>query len=182
MMCFRSADAFRVLIVAALVFGATPALRAEHARIDLRVIGQGGKEVTATSDTDPPAGGRITPPVFKVKANQPLVLQFFFTNTDPHHDIDQVQIRYYVVRVEKLGRKPAATFADSTGRDKDSQPFVEPGVVSRGQFILDFKPETKVGTRLKFRVPAPGIYSVRVGSVGTQSDHEHFSAIDLVAE
>ncbi len=157
-------------------------MRAEHARIDLRVIGSGGKEASATSDTDPPAGGRNTPPVLKVKANQPLVLQFFFTNTDPHHDIDQVQIRYYIVRVEKLGRKPAATFADSTGRDKDSQPFVEPGVVSRGQFILDFKPETKVGTRLKFQIPAPGIYSVRVGSVGTQSDHEHFSAIDLVAE
>jgi hypothetical protein len=133
-------------------------------------------------DTDPPAGGRNMPPVFKVKVNQPLVLQFFFTNTDPHHEIEQVQIRYYVVRAEKLGRKPAASFRDSTGRENDSQPFVEPGVVTRGQFSLDFKPDSKVGTRLKFQIPAPGIYSVRVGSVGTQSDHEHFSAIDLVAE
>jgi hypothetical protein len=182
MVCFRSADAFRLLVVFVLVLGATPELYAEHARIDLRVIGLEGKEVTATSDTDPPAGGRNIPPVFKVKVNQPLVLQFFFTNTDPHHDIDQVQIRYYVMRVDKLGRRPAATFADGTGRAGDAQPFVEPGVVSRGEFSLDFKPETKVGTRLKFQLPAPGVYYVRVGSVGTQSDHEHFSAINLVAE
>jgi hypothetical protein len=182
MNCSRSAQAFCFLVLASLVFAATPTLRAEHARIDLRVIGAAGREVTATSDTDPPPGGRNMPPVFKVKVNQPLVLQFFFTNTDPHHDIDQVQIRYYVMRVDKLGRKPAATFQDASARAKDSQPFVEPGVVSRGEFSLDFKPETKVGTRLKFQIPAPGIYYVRVGSVGTQSDHEHFSAINLVAE
>jgi hypothetical protein len=170
------------LLVAGLFLSTVTAARAEHARIDLRVIAGPNKEASATSDTDPPPGGRITPPVFKVKANQPLVLQFFFTNTDPHHEIEQVQIRYYVIRVEKLGRKPAATFPDATGKGTDAQPFLEPGVVSRGRFTLDFKPDSKVGTRLKFQIPAPGIYSVRVGSVGTQSDHEHFSAIDLVAE
>jgi hypothetical protein len=181
MIRLRSA-ATGLVAIAALGLGATSAARGEHARIDLRVISGPGKEASASMDTDPPAGGRNTPPVLKVKVNQPLVLQFFFTNTDPHHEIEQVQIRYYVVRAEKLGRKPAATFQDSTRGEKDSQPFLEPGVVTRGQFSLDFKPECKVGTRLKFQLPAPGIYAVRVGSVGTQSDHEHFSAIDLVAE
>ncbi len=165
-----------------LLTSAATMARAEHARIDLRVIAGPNKEASSTSDTDPPPGGRITPPVFKVKVNQPLVLQFFFTNTDPHHEIEQVQIRYYVVRADKLGRKPARTFQDSSGKIDDAKPFLEAGVVSRGRFTLDFKPETKVGTRLKFQLPAPGLYSVRVGSVGTQSDHEHFSAIDLVAE
>jgi hypothetical protein len=182
MSCCPTTQLLGAFVFAAVMIGSVSAVRAEHARIDLRVIRPGGKEASATSDTDPPAGGRNTPPILKVKANQPLVLQFFFTNTDPHHDIDQVQIRYYIVRVEKLGRKPAVTFQDVSGRQKEAQPFVEPGIVSRGEFILDFKPETKVGTRLKFQIPAPGIYSVRVGSVGTQSDHEHFSAIDLVAE
>jgi hypothetical protein len=178
---FRSA-AIRLVMMPALLVGATSMVRAEHARIDLRVIAAPGKEASATSDTDPPAGGRNTPPIFKVKVNQPLVLQFFFTNTDPHHDIEQVRVRYYVVRVEKLGRKPAVSLHESNRPDKESQPFLEPGVVTRGHFLMDFKPECKVGTRLKFQIPAPGIYSVRVGSVGTQSDHEHFSAIDLVAE
>jgi len=179
---FSASFCTRLITLALLGAGTPSTLRAEHARIDLRVIAGPGKEASATSDTDPPAGGRNTPPVFKVKVNQPLVLQFFFTNTDPHHDIEQVQVRYYVVRAEKLGRKPAASLRESNGPDKESQPFLDPGVITRGQFVMDFKPECKVGTRLKFQIPAPGIYSVRVGSVGTQSDHEHFSAIDLVAE
>jgi hypothetical protein len=173
---------FPLLVAATCIFAAAQSARAEHARIDLRVIGADGKEVASTADTDPPPGGRITPPVLKVKANQPLVLQFFFTNTDPHHEIDQVQVGYYVMRVEKLGRKPAATFQNAGGSAKNPAPFLEPGVVARGQFTMDFKPDCKVGTRLKFQIPAPGIYYVRVGSIGTQSDHEHFSAIDLVAE
>jgi hypothetical protein len=180
-MTLGRSSAIRLVMIPVLLVGPTSVVRAEHARIDLRVIAAPGKEASATSDTDPPAGGRNTPPVFKVKVNQPLVLQFFFTNTDPHNDIEQVQIRYYVVRVEKLGRKPAASLHESNP-EKESQPFLEPGVVTRGHFLMDFKPECKVGTRLKFQIPAPGIYSIRVGSVGTQSDHEHFSAIDLVAE
>jgi hypothetical protein len=173
----------RALVAAGLLFVASPRplLHAEHARIDLRVIDK-GKEASATSDTDPPAGGRNVPPILKVKPNTPLVLQFFFTNTDPHHDIEQVQVRYYVIKAAKLGRKPAAVFQDASGREKESQPWLDPGVVTRGEFTLDFKPECRVGSRLKFQLPAPGTYSVRVGTVGTQSDHEHFSAIDLVAE
>jgi hypothetical protein len=181
-MHFCRFTAIHLVTFALLAVGTISAVRAEHARIDLRVIAGPGKEASATSDTDPPAGGRNTPPVFKVKVNRPLVLQFFFTNTDPHHDVEQVQVRYYVVRVEKLGRKPAVSLRESNGADKDSQPFLDPGVVTRGQFLMDFKPECKVGTRLKFQIPTAGIYSVRVGSVGTQSDHEHFSAIDLVVE
>ncbi|HEV8071193.1 MAG TPA: hypothetical protein VGP76_25995 [Planctomycetaceae bacterium] len=181
-MTFCRSIAIHLVMIPVLLVGATSVVRAEHARIDLRVIAAPGKEASATSDTDPPPGGRNTPPVLKVKVNQPLVLQFFFTNTDPHHDIERVQVRYYVVRVEKLGRKPAVSLHESNGPGKESQPFLDPGVVTRGQFVMDFKPECKVGTRLKFQIPAPGIYSVRVRSVGTQSDHEHFSAIDLVAE
>jgi hypothetical protein len=178
-MTFCRSTSIRLVMMPALLVGATSVVRAEHARIDLRVIAAPGKEASATSDTDPPAGGRNTPPVFKVKVNQPLIRQFFFTNTDPHHDIEQVQVRYYVVRAEKLGRKPAASSHASNGPDKKSQPFLEPGFVTRGQFLKDFKPDCKVGTRLKFQILAPGVYSV---CVGTQSDHEHFSAIDLVAE
>src|SRR5580700_10257110 len=122
MICPRVPAVLRLVTVAALMLAASPGARAEHARIDLRVIAAPGKEASATSDTDPPAGGRITPPIFKVKVNQPLVLQFFFTNTDPHHDIERVQVRYYVVRVEKLGRKPAVSLRDSNGPEKESQP------------------------------------------------------------
>jgi hypothetical protein len=55
-------------LVACLVLAAGPlAARAEHARIDLRVIhfdpttGADGDAVSAAADTEPPAGGRNTP-------------------------------------------------------------------------------------------------------------------------
>jgi len=175
---------WRLVLAVGIVCCATPSLRAEHANIDLRVIRQGEQreEVTAGADEDPPAGGENTPPVIKVKVNEPLVLQFILTNTYPHKVIEQVHVRYYVVRVKELGRKPAPSFRTRTGDAADALPLLEPGVVTRGEFTMDFKPKCRVGTRLKFQLTEPGIYSARVETLGTQSDHEHFSAIDIVAE
>ena len=172
---------FRAVVVLGLVLSATPALQAEHARIDLRVSGE-GKEVIATADQEPPAGGRNNPPVLKVHVNKPLVLQFILTNTYPHTVIEHVNVLYYVVRVDKLGRKAAPSFSERNGPDKNTQPILEPGVVTKGKFVADFKPDCRVGTRLKFQITEPGLYTARVETLGTQSDHEHFSAIDLVAE
>jgi hypothetical protein len=172
---------FRAFVAIGVVLSATPALQAEHARIDLRVIGE-GQEVYAAADQEPPAGGRNKPPVLKVHVHKPLVLQFFLTNTYPHAVIEHVKVLYYVVRVNKLGRKAAPSFSEPTEPDKNAQPALETGVVTKGQFVADFKPDCRVGTRLKFQITEPGLYSARVETVGTQSDHEHFSAIDLVAE
>ena len=47
---------------------------------------------------------------------------------------------------------------------------------------MDFRPGGKAGQRNTVRFDAPGVYLVRVESRLTQSDHEHFSAIDLVIE
>jgi hypothetical protein len=171
----------RAAIAAGVLLGATPSLMAEHARIDLRVSGA-GKEAAANADEEPPSGGRNDPPVLKVKVNEPLVLQFILTNTYPHRVIDHVTVRYYVVRVAKLGRKPPPMFRDSGGTDEKSLPLLEDGVVTKGEFIMNFKPDCRVGTRLKFQIAEPGFYSARVETINTQSDHEHFSAIDLTAE
>jgi hypothetical protein len=168
-------------IVVGVTLGATPALKAEHAEIDLRVSGQ-GKEATANADQEPPPGGRNDPPVLNVKVNKPIVLQFILTNTYPHRVLDHVTIRYYVVRVAKLGRKPAPSFRGSASPGEKSLPLLEEGVVTKGQVTMDFKPDCRVGTRLKFQIAEPGLYTARVETVNTQSDHEHFSAIDLAAE
>ncbi len=167
----------RAVVGIGIVLRATSALQAEHARINLRVSHQ-GQEVTATADQEPPAGGRNEPPVLKVNVNEPLIFQFYLTNTYPHKVIEHVQVRYYVVRVGKLGRKPSS-FRNWTGPDDNSQPVLEHGVVTEGQFTMDFKPDCRVGTRLKFKISEPGFYSARVETLNTQSDHEHFSAVDL---
>jgi len=171
---------FGAVVMIGVVLSATPAVLAEHARIDLRMNSE-GKEVNAVADQEPPAGGRNTPPVLKVHVNKPIVLQFILTNTYPHTVIDHVTVLYSVVRVDKLGRKAAPSLSERNGPEKDAQP-PESGVVTKGQFVMDFKPECRVGTRLKFQITEPGLYSARVETLGTQSDHEHFSAIDLVAE
>lgn len=174
----------RAVIALGVIFGATPFLHAEHARIDLRVIRQGnGEEVTSICDEEPPAGGSIEPPVITVKANEPLVLQFIFENIYPHRVVEGVRVRYYVTRVTELGRKPApSSIRDRTDADDETHPYLDEGVVTRGEFKMDFKPDCRVGTRLRFQITQPGMYSARVESLDTDSDHEHFSAIDIVAE
>lgn len=145
--------------------------RAEHARIELKLIhldaasGAEGDAVTAQADTEPPAGGINKRPLAKVKAGEPLALQFFLTNTYPHGVKKNVTVRYYVVREQKLGQKRV--------------PDLKAGAVTEGRFTMNFKPGCKVGSRVAFHIKEPGIYLLRVETLNTDSDHEHFSAIDV---
>jgi hypothetical protein len=166
----------RFCALALLCLAACPLLtRAEHARIDLRVMqrdpesGQVQKEETAAADQEPPTGGVQPRKLFEVKAGKPLLLQFHLMNTYPHGENKGVVLRYFVVRVKKVNQKEL--------------PPLDKGVVTRGQFTMNFKPKTLVGgARVQFTLPEPGIYLLRVDTANTNSDHEHFSAIDLRAK
>ncbi len=144
--------------------------RAEHARINLRVghlnpeTGQMSDDTHAAADTEPPLGGLNPRPVAQARVNEPLVVEFFLDNTYPHGEKKDVTVRYAVVREEKVGQK--------------TLPDLSAGVVS-GKFTLNFKPKCRVGARVAFTIKEPGVYLIRVDTVNTQSDHEHFSAIDL---
>jgi hypothetical protein len=61
-------------------------------------------------------------------------------------------------------------------------PDLKEGVLTQGSFTLNFKPKARVGARVTFKLSKPGVYLLRVQSENTQSDHEHFSAIDVQAE
>ena len=144
---------------------------AEHANISLRLLrldpatGLTNEEVSSQADQEPPQGGLVARPLLKVKAKEPLVLQFFFTNTYPHGINKDVTVRYFLVREDKIKQKQV--------------PDIAQGCVLQGEFRLNFKPKTRVGARVAFTGPPPGIYLLRVDSLNTSSDHEHFSAIDL---
>jgi hypothetical protein len=148
--------------------------RAEHASIELRVMrldpesGLSREEAKAAADQEPPAAGVHERPLFKVKAGEPLVLQFIYTNAYPHGVTKNVRIRYFLVRAEKAGQKTV--------------PPLDENVVTQGQFQMNFKPKGRVGARVAFTVREPGIYLLRVDSFNTNSDHEHFAAIDVKAE
>jgi hypothetical protein len=148
--------------------------RAEHANIDLHIIrrdratGSNKEEVTASALQDPPGENVKQRPQVKVKTNDPLTLQFILTNTYPHGEKKDVTIRYFVVREAKLQHKAV--------------PDLREGVVIQGQFTLNYKPKCRVGALQKFTIKEPGAYLLRVQTENTDSDHEHFSAIDILVE
>jgi hypothetical protein len=157
-----------------VAFVAVATARAEHAdillrlqRIDPATVAT-KDEVSSQADQEPPAGGHVNRPLIKVKAKELLVLQFFFTNTYPHGITKSARVRYFLARVDKVKQKHL--------------PDLTQGCVVDGDFQLNFKPKGKVGARVAFTAPPPGIYLLRVESLNTNSDHEHFSAIDVQVE
>ena len=144
---------------------AAPA-RAEHFEIELTVQTPREK-VTSHSDTSPPPQGLNPRPTCRAKRGEDLVLQFFFTSNFPHGTKKNVGVHYFIQRQHRA----------------DNQP-VEPVVrdVLSGKLVMNFKPDGRAGLRQQFRIDTPGTYLVRVESEQSDSDHEHFSALDLIVE
>ncbi len=156
-------------LVALALFGlalATTA-RGEHARINLDVVAPGGQE-TAFVDQTPPASGKNPRPVLKAKAGETIKIQWSYTNTYPKKTLENVVVHFFVAKEEKVGQKDL--------------PDLNGDVVLESAFEMDFKPGAKAGQRQTLRIDHPGAYLIRVETRQTNSDHEHFSAIDLVVE
>jgi hypothetical protein len=139
--------------------------RAEHAKIQLDVTGR-NDHVTAYVDQTPPDWGKNPRPVLKVRPNEPVKIQFMLTNVYPHKTLENVVVHFFVVREEKTGQKEL--------------PDLKGEVVLESAFDMDFKPGGKAGQRTSLRIAEPGSYLIRVETRNTQSDHEHFAAVDLV--
>lgn len=156
-------------IIATTIFAAAGAARAEHFEIQL-TLSTAAEKTTSSSDTNTPAQeqGFKPRPVCHGKVGEEVVLQFFCASNFPHNAIRNVTIRYYIVPEAKAGQ------ADIPSLDQ---------AVLQGHFTMDFKPDTgKVGLRQRLHIDKPGTYLVRIGSENSDSDHEHFSATDLVIE
>jgi hypothetical protein len=154
----------RLLLVIAF-FAAV--VRAEHFDITLTVEGD-GKKAEGYADDSPPPEGLHPRPVFRARADELLTLQFLMDYVNPH-DLDKhVTIRFFVAPEKKVGQKEV--------------PSPDEGAVVQGSFTMDFKPKSRLGLTQKFRVDRAGVYLLRLESVNSHSDHQHFSAIDLVIE
>jgi hypothetical protein len=156
-----------LFILAAALF--LPSLaRAEHFRIELTVKGA-TDEATAHSDTDPPPQGTQPRPVCHVKRGEDVIVQFFFSSNFPHDVQKDVTVRFFVAPEKAAGKK--------------SPPDASKPSIIESNFVMDFKPDTgRVGLRQRLHIDRAGAYLVRVGSEHSDSDHEHFAAIDLVVE
>ncbi len=157
---------FHCLLAAGVLVFAALSARAEHFEITLTVEGSGAK-VEAHADSSPPFEGTTPRPVFRGHVGDDCVFQFFMTDANPHTPLLHVKVRYYVVSQTATAPEPPAA---------GSQP------IAQGEFVLDFKPDSRIGLRQHFRINHSGLYLLRVESDGSHSDHEHFSAIDLRIE
>lgn len=151
--------------MAMLVLCGSP--RFEHAKVTLDVEADGKKE-TAFVDQTPPDTGKNPRPVLKVKAGAPIKIQWTLTNVYPHKTLEDVLVHSYVVKQKKVGLKELPVIGDD--------------VEMETAYRMDFKPGGKSGARCKLKIDTPGVYLIRVETRDTQSDHEHFAAIDLVVE
>jgi hypothetical protein len=156
-----------VLALLTVVALQSPAARAEHAKINLDVSTSDG-QVTAHVDQTPPAAGKNPRPVIKARVKEPIRIQWHFTNVYPHKTLDNVVLHFFIAREHKVGQK--------------NLPDLNGDVVLETAFDMTFKPGTKAGQRSTVRIESPGVFLIRVESRETQSDHEHFAAVDLVVE
>ena len=157
----------RHLLAFALLAAVPASALAEHAKINLDVIAS-GEQVTAFVDQTPPEHGKNPRPVIKARVGEPIKFQFQLTNVYPHKTLENVVVHFFIARESKVGTKEA--------------PDLSGDVVLESAFEMDFKPGAKAGQRNTLRITTPGVYLVRVETKQTQSDHEHFAAIDLVVE
>lgn len=141
--------------------------RAEHAKINLDVVAPGGQQ-TAFVDQTPPPSGKNPRPVLRAKAGEPIRVNWMLTNAYPHTTLANVVVHFFIAREAKVGQKE---LPDPNG-----------DFVVESAFEMDFKPGAKAGQKNTLRIDEPGVYLIRVETRQTNSDHEHFSAIDLVIE
>ena len=149
-----------------ILLAALPA-RGEHSKMTLDAE-SGGETQSAFVDQTPPESGKNRRPILKVKAGAPIRIQWVITNVYPHKTLENVVVHAFVAKQEKVGQKEL--------------PDLRGDVVLESAFDMDFKPGAKAGQRLTLKIDAPGVYLLRVETKQTGSDHEHFSAIDLVVE
>jgi hypothetical protein len=155
----------RLLAIAPLLtLISTP--RLEHAKISLEVRAP-AEQATAHVDQTPPPSGKNPRPVVHARVGETIRAEYLFTNVYPNRVIQDVVVHFYVARI---GAEAQKELPDLTGE----------GVVLETAFDMDFRPGGHAGGRTAFRIETPGVYLVRVESRETQSDHEHFAAVDLV--
>ncbi len=151
-----------------LGIGSTPPVTIiEHSEIELKVETADGR-TTSFMDQTPPPNGKNPRPVAKAKVGELVHAQYLMTNIYPHKTIKDVVVHFFVAPIDAVGQSELPNLAEKED------------VVLETAFDMDFRPGGHAGARASFRISEPGVYLIRVESRNTESDHEHFAAIDLV--
>ncbi len=160
----------RWLIAALVCVALLEVVRADHFTVELKL--QASKQ-SQTAQTDTQAIGVKTKPrkVMTVKAGERLTLHWKVINVSAKESFKNVLIHLMAVPEEKVGQV--------------NVPKAKENVAAESAAVMDFNPGEKAKGDLVFTIERPGIYLVRVETIGAAAGpegHEHFAALDLMVE
>jgi hypothetical protein len=152
------------IAVALLFLIASSIAHAAHFDITLTANSSDGASREAFADQSPPIGGLNSRPVLKIRAGEIIRFQFLLTNVYDHGVFRDAGVHYFIVLERAAGQRTIPPLKNA---------------VVEGSFTIDLKPKARIGVKQQVALSQPGVYLLRVESLHTQRDHEHFAAIDL---
>jgi hypothetical protein len=154
-----------------LVFWAGPwpaRLLADHFTIDLKVEAAGGSR-TVHAQTVTLGSKPQSRPLLEGAVGKSIAIHWTLTNADTKETFKDVLVHFFVVKEEKAGQQAV--------------PKLDKHVEVESALTMDFKPGDKAQGEQTFQIDKPGVYLVRLETVGAAmggDGHEHFAALDLV--
>jgi hypothetical protein len=150
-----------------LFLGWAVSAQASHLIVDLTVEGT-PRAAHAGTDTMPPAIGKNPRPVVHTHAGDPVKLRWRLKNVDSHKKLEKLLVHLFIVSEAQVGQKDV--------------PDPRKGSVWETVFATALDPSKETHGELEVPVSEAGTYLIRVESMFTEQDHEHFAAVDLVVE
>ena len=155
-----------LLLLTVLTLRFIPGASASHLAIDLTVDGR-PRAVHAGADTMPPENGKNPRPLVHVWIGEGVKLHWSVKNTEGTK-LDTLLVHVFIVPEAQAGQKEVPDPRKGAIWETISATALDPGKETHGQAEVP--------------ISEPGTYLVRVESMFTQHTHEHFAAVDLVAE
>jgi hypothetical protein len=150
-----------------MVLGLCLPAEASHLIMDLTVEGK-PQPVHAGTDTMPPANGKNPRPVAHTRAGEAVKLRWRVKNADAHRKLEKLLVHLFIVPEAQAGQKEV--------------PDPRKGSVWETVFATALDSAKETHGELEVPVSEAGTYLVRVESMYTEQEHEHFAAVDLVVE
>jgi len=150
-----------------LLLGPAASAQASHLIMDLTVEGS-PRAAHAGTDTTPPANGKNLRPLIHTRASDPVKLRWRVKNASARQKLEKLLVHLFIVPEAQAGQKEV--------------PDPRKGSVWETVFAAALDPGKETHGELEVPVSEVGTYLVRVESMFTEQDHEHFAAVDLVVE
>ncbi len=116
------------------------------------------------------ATGATPRPLLAAKAGLPIRVQWFAQNGDKPGVIHDVTLHCFMTREQAAGQAEA--------------PKPGPDAVYESALTMDFKPKAHSSADFVVQSPGPGIYVLRIETLGAAKEHghEHSAAMDVKIE